>query len=473
MGRVFLSRASRRPPTDRGDGADLSKAARPSWILLDFSAYVANECNSTTATCKFRGDKDFQVTFFPADPPLVSYFCIYCSGLKTSDYATEPKVLATEANLVLFRVAIGTPQDLCYPSAHEYFIYSAGGDGPGDAPSLEHLLHPYPYIFHDTRVGLLSYDTGGYTVAALRDDSSSLYRQDGPVGPGHYDVCILHSRDKVWASRAVNVPLQEQQKQSSVGFCHDTSKVITIGGERGTMAFVDLWRGILQYDVLGDDPSLRYTLLPEISLGRKEYSVNPLYTRDIAVVKGHIKYVEMLTEVKRSTGSDGWKAATWSMLATTTNPEDTWLPEGNLEASNIRDHKNLLRFVLPKLNHAKGQPQPTLGSLHTGHPALSLHNDDIVYFMAKVEPMDIKACVIAVDMKRQVVEGVAEFGAERTRGISWTYMHSRISSYLKMAPGTKDASLKMKKKGMMKGASSKKETKSSKYILAGVGSKGA
>ena len=38
--------------------------------------------------------------------------------------------------------------------------------------------------------------------------------------------------------------------------------VIAIGGERGSVGWVDLWQGILIYDVLLDNDSLRYIPLP-------------------------------------------------------------------------------------------------------------------------------------------------------------------------------------------------------------------
>ncbi|XP_062204833.1 uncharacterized protein LOC133906889 [Phragmites australis] len=448
MDRVFLFRDSLRPPTHRGDGSDLANGTWPSWVLLDFTAYVLDRRNSTTATCKFRGDKELQVTFFPAHPPRVSYFCVYCSGLKPSDYPIEPTVIATEANLVLLRIAVGARHELWCPRVHDYFIYSADGGGPDGGPLLEQLPHPSPYFFRDEQIGLLSYDTGGYTVVALRDDSSELYRKGSPAALDQYDVCILHSKDKVWTIKAVDVP-REQLQQRSDGFRHDTSKVITIGGEHGTMAFVDLWRGILWYDVLSGDALLRYTLLPEISPGsRREYSVNPLFTRDIAFVEGHIKYVEMPMNVKTSTSCVASKAATWSMPATTSCQEDTWLLEGNIEVSKIRDDENLLCSELLRMwKYDEGKPKPTMESLHTGHPTLSLRNNGIVYFMTKVASMDSKACVIAVDMSEGTIQGVARFGAERTGGISFTYMHSRFSKYLKMPPGTKGASSKSKKKG--------------------------
>ena len=43
---------------------------------------------------------------------------------------------------------------------------------------------------------------------------------------------------------------------------HDTDKTIAIGGEGGTVAWVDLWRGIFFCDVLSECPVLRDVPLP-------------------------------------------------------------------------------------------------------------------------------------------------------------------------------------------------------------------
>ncbi|TVU32140.1 hypothetical protein EJB05_23859, partial [Eragrostis curvula] len=395
----ILSRASLHPPENGGGGgADLANGPRPSWILLDQKAYVADARNSTTATCRFKGDKELQVTFFPARPPRVSYFCVFCAGHEASDYALEPKI-----------------------------------------------------------VGILSHD--GYTVVALRDDSIALYRKS-PPGPGHYEVCILRSKDTGWTIKDVYVPPEQQQQQRSGDdggrFRHATYKTITIGAERGTVAFVDLWRGILWYDVFGGSPLLRYTLLPDICPGtKKQYNVNPLYTRDIAVVEGRIKFVAMVNP--RTMGSTGsacyWKAATWSMPAsssssTSSREDNTWLPPFELEACDIGDNKNLVcSELLPKLHCREGKPRPTLASLDTEYPMLSLCDDDIVYFMTRVALPDTKACMIAVDMKSRKLEGLAEFSAERMLDMAFACMHSRISSYLNMAPGMRKTKTE---KGMKK-----------------------
>ncbi|CAN6281237.1 unnamed protein product [Urochloa humidicola] len=426
--------ASLNPPAHRG--VDLASGPRPSWILLDFAAYFANKVNYTTAVCNLQG-KMIQVTFVPAHPPRVSYFCVYCPDLKPTDYAIEPKIIATEANLVLLRIVIGSRYEAWCRGAHEYLIYRAGG--PNEFASLEHLPHSRPYYFHDDQVGLLSNGTGGYTVAALLDDASVRYNL--PPSPCKYRVCIFDSKDKVWTVKAVPVLLPKNQQQ---GFYHATSKVITIGGKCGTMAFVDLWRGILQYDVLGENPSLRYTQLPEAFPGSREYNVSPLHTRDIAFVNNRIKFVEMAMNVNMSRGCD-WMATTWSMPATnsqhaTTSSQDGWCSEVNIGVATIRYDENLLgRIKLPQMMKCReGKPQP-LEKLRTGHPTLSLHDDDIVYFMTKVKPRDRKACVIAVNMKQGTIQEVATFGAQRTLGINFTYMHSRISNYLNITPVLKES----------------------------------
>uniref|UniRef100_A0A453GZ31 DUF1618 domain-containing protein n=2 Tax=Aegilops tauschii TaxID=37682 RepID=A0A453GZ31_AEGTS len=82
---------------------------------------------------------------------------------------------------------------------------------------------------------------------------------------------------------------------------------------------------------------------------------------------------------------------------------------------------------------------PTLSSLCVGLPTLSLQNDAIVYFLAKIDfsPSQHTACVLAVDMKKETAEQVVEFPAERTYCVAQGYDASRISAYLQPAPGTK------------------------------------
>jgi hypothetical protein len=134
--------------------------------------------------------------------------------------------------------------------------------------------------------------------------------------------------------------------------------------------------------------------------------------------------------------SQGWTLATWSAPAT--NPwKQGWRQDCNLSASDLSVDANTMNFqLLPKLSdHQQGTPQQTLERLHVGHPTLSLQSNDIVCLMAKVDQWDDHAWVLAVDMKNRRLKDVAQFGAERTLGISLVYISSMISEYLRTAPG--------------------------------------
>jgi hypothetical protein len=91
----------------------------------------------------------------------------------------------------------------------------------------------------------------------------------------------------------------------------------------------------------------------------------------------------------------------------------------------------------PSLRVDEGTTQGTLSTLHIGLPNLSLQDDDIVYFLAKIDFRDNThiAWVLAVDMRNKVVQKVAEFNPKRTVGLEKGYSASRISKYLKRASG--------------------------------------
>ncbi|RLN25510.1 hypothetical protein C2845_PM07G37150 [Panicum miliaceum] len=334
-----LQPGSLHPPT-YGNDADRADSTRPDWVLLDFRAYFADHRNATTAACKTRDGKEIQVTFFPAHRPRVSYFCVHCHGVEPSGFAWEPKVIATCGDFILLRVSIGHHCAMVYPTLNEYYVYRAGGS-TGGPPSLELLPHPNPYCFRDVQVGLLSRGTD-YTIAALRDDSSGFLRR-GSSGFGQYDISLFHSEDKVWTAKDVFVPPEQQQQHCSIeeeGFWHKTSKVITIGGKHGTIAFVDLWNGILLYDVFREDPKLRYVPMPPQLYPSRKPNAAPSITRDIAIVKDRIKLVQVLMKItadKESHGNyyyDSWVAATWSRMANFPQ-EDSWSQDFKLEASDI------------------------------------------------------------------------------------------------------------------------------------------
>ena len=74
---------------------------------------------------------------------------------------------------------------------------------------------------------------------------------------------------------------------------------------------------------------------------------------------------------------------------------------------------------LPKLRVGEGTPRPTLSTLHIGLPNLSLQDDGIIYFLAKIDFRDNThiAWMLAVDMTKKTVQKVCEFSAMRTAGL--------------------------------------------------------
>ncbi|CAN6181560.1 unnamed protein product [Urochloa humidicola] len=419
-----------------GEGA----VPTPAEVLLDFRAYIDGRTNATTAWSNTRGGDRISVTFWPAHPPRVSHFSVFCPDLNPGDdFAEEPIIMAAEDDVVLLCVVLGPTANR---DSFNYFVYQAGG-GCGMPPALKLLNHPGPSrIFHKCNVGLLrshsSKGDGFYVIAALRYAS---------MVPGHYDLYTYDSRTEEWATK---VALMRQEQELGHHSSHAHTKVITLGGKAGTIGWADLWRGILFCDVLRhlDDHTvpLCYVALPPPLKPDRKMQGGPRIARDIAVVGGRIKYVELQTHVRPGSVADGdfisddWTAATWSRKATSVKYLEkggSWQTDCKVRASQISataTNKPAVQFeLLPKLVDSQGNPQPTLERLHTAHPTLSLHQDNVVYFMTKVHYIKgTKAWVLAVDVKNKSLQGVAEADARRTLGMSFTYMCSSISEHLHM-----------------------------------------
>ncbi|CAL5040822.1 unnamed protein product [Urochloa decumbens] len=440
-GRSIVADASLHPPI-HGQGP----VPTPASLLLDFRAYIDGRTNATTAWSNTRGGDRISVTFWPAHPPRVSHFSVFCPDLNPSDFAEEPHIMAAEDDVVLLCVVLGPITDR---DSFNYFVYQAGGCMPS---SLKLLNHPgRSRIFHFRNVGLLRSKGGDgfYVIAALCYTS---------MVPGHHDLYTYDSRTEEWATKLA-LMRQEQELGHHSSHCH--TKVITLGGKAGTMGWVDLWRGILFCDVLRhqDDHTvpLCYVALPPPLQPDRNMQGGPGAARDIAVVSGRIKYVELQIHVRPGSVavgefiSDDWTAATWSRKATSVKyleKAGSWQPGCKVRASQISARKKPAQFeLLPKLVDDQGTPQPTLERLHTAHPKLSLHQDNVVYFMTKVHFIKgTKAWVLAVDVKNKTLQGVAESDARRTLGMNFIYMCSSISQHLHMSPATHG---QLKRPGML------------------------
>jgi hypothetical protein len=450
---VTIFPASLLPPLHADDGGARSGGGG-GCVLLDLKAYIADFTNETTAKDFTSAGHEMQATLRVACPPRVSHLCIHCPTLKPADFGTEPVILAACDGFLLFRAAICNSYHCDEPTLQDYFVYRAPLSRMHGRPSLTRLPRPdLSSCFVRCNVGLLRYD-GGDSGSNNDDDGGSLALRSHYIPQHHYVVAGLRasqggrgdftrydlhrfdSRDGKWTTEV----LQLGPMAPSPGltfFYHMTHKVVTLGG--GVMGWVDLCRGILLCDVLADRPQLYYTPLPEPGKHELLSEASANVFRDIAVVQGgHIRCVEHQTQVRpgsHSNGtyiSDNWTLTTWSWKVT--NPSCSTLP---LEGRWERDCKIDASHISGSLPKLLGQAAslPPLQQLHTGHPTLSLDDDDVVYVVAKVDHRDDKAFVLAVNMWNGALQAADYFGAERMIGISFTYTQYRPSDYAEITTG--------------------------------------
>jgi hypothetical protein len=412
---------------------------RPPFVLVEDFAYFADRDNTTTATCKMSGGRgDFKVTLYTAPPPLVSYLCVHATAFHHTEFAIEPQIMTTEPNsgLLLLRVVIGDHHsDVMNTRKREYFVY----DFRSGTPSLTHLPHSGNLGFNETSLaivrkcnkrsdnnhdGILRPHGDGSTHSEEDDHNCSncdyvVAAQCHGFGYGkHSAICLYHSDTGTWSKEPVVAKRYLD---------HATCKTITIGGDKGTVAWVDLSRSIVYCDVLDKRPKVRYVRLPR--QGEQLDYGDPRTVRDVALVGGRIRYVDLKPRFQPGFECiyHGWEARIWSINTSSSSAKD-WNADYQLDSSHIPESS------LPKLNVSADAARPTLSSLQIGLPNLSLQDDGIVYFLAKIDHRDKDhiAWVLAVDMRNKTIQEVAEFSATRTVGLAKAYSASSISKYLQI-----------------------------------------
>ncbi|KAF7044568.1 hypothetical protein CFC21_053777 [Triticum aestivum] len=380
---------------------------RPPFVFIEPYAYFADRHNATTAGCSMEGlhlRGDIKITFCTAQPPQVSYLCAHATAYDHTVFAVRPSIVTTQTNggLVLLCVVVGDrPSDAMFRHRRHYFVYDAS------VPSLKHIKQPgdgHPV------------NKQSFAIVRKPDRSYVLAAQAGAFGcrnPSAH-LCLYHSGTNSWSKLHVDsVPYGE----------FITYKAFTIGGDKGTVAWVDLSHMIIFCNVLDKRPKLRFLRIPIEPTNAGGLPA----VRDILVLDGFIKMVE-LQHV-----AGGWKATIWS-IKTGVFSKKAWRVDYQFDSSDIPEPS------LPKLKLPEGvTAQPTLTTLHIGLPKLSLPDDGILYLLAKIDYRDRQhtAWVLAVDMKNKTVQRVAEFSPKRAIGLCRGYDSSTISKYLKVASGTK------------------------------------
>ncbi|RLN28150.1 hypothetical protein C2845_PM05G08350 [Panicum miliaceum] len=417
----------------------------PGSVLLDLRCYTADLRNATTAAGFTGRGLPIQVTFRAARPPALSHLCVHCPGAG-ADFPPPPPpppprlgAFSTHAGLLLLRVPAGPAALSCATTRYwDYFVYRAHPPRTSTTPRPP------------------SSAAAGYVVAALRNRLPRRDPRGGALIVTEFDLHLYRSShaDEGWVTKwlAVEEPVRDAlvplpRAVADDMLYHETAKTVAVGGERGTVAWVDLWRGVILCDVLHERPSLRDVPLPLPARGnwdRLLQECNPSYIRDVTVSrdKGSIKYVEMeirpsrvvkvipdsYLEWVRGGGSSkiirgGWKATAWSMPIPVGSWED-WRRECDVDVDDLivdASDKPLLS------NLQGGDTEGILRSLSVAYPTISM-DDDAVYLLSKVDNLEV---VVAVDVRKKTLRGVGELDREKSFVFMPSYCSSEISSYLK------------------------------------------
>ncbi|TVU10169.1 hypothetical protein EJB05_43680, partial [Eragrostis curvula] len=154
--------------------------------------------NDTTAEGKTRDGHTIRVTFWPAKPPRVSCFTVCCPGLPDHAFGDYPRIVTSEADLVLLRVAICRHGVHQYPENCDFVVYKAGNKKGHRRPSLDLIPgdpDPDPNFTDSDNVLLPCRSRNMYFIAKLGDWALS------GDGGKQFDIYVYNSKKRTWSTR--------------------------------------------------------------------------------------------------------------------------------------------------------------------------------------------------------------------------------------------------------------------------------
>ena len=231
--------------------------------------------------------------------------------------------------------------------------------------------------------------------------------------------------------------------------CHNTSNVITIGGEYGTMGWVDLWRGILFCDVLREKPTLRgIPLPPPIEfITSSDYFGRAMDCRGIAFVNGCLKFVQLdiissydIDDIDPETEYptllvDDWAISSW-INPTMENSYEAWgEPECTVRAAEVTIKTDMISHSTGMLLRPSDESSDDseedadyLRHLVVSDPSPSLDGDGFVYLIAREKLYHPKSWILALDMNTKTLQSADLFGIVEDPRDSVMYCTGRSSS---------------------------------------------
>jgi hypothetical protein len=362
--------------------------------------------------------------------------CAYCTG---SSLVEKPTIITTEGNLAVLYIGVAKRYSYGF-DRYAFYVYHANGGSNGE-PSLTMLPQPSGRrLTGRCKIGLLpggAQDTaGGYPLhphgnGHSRDYHVATLLNDSDSGEPHFELYVYSSRTQEWTVKKPVLTLNGQQQQAGDFPPHFTSVVITVGGDYGTMGFVDFTRGILFCNVLqGNCPDLYFVPSPT-PLHQPKVSLRDAWRLcDIAVdtTGGRIRFVELCPSKK----GQGWQITTWSRSAA--NYQEVWREDSTFLASKMfyGDLPEQLPSESGLLVDSRRSPPSTIRDIYrmyTEFPTMSLHDDNTLYLMICRHLGAWDWWVITLDMENMTLQGVAHYHPEDN---IVRFRHSKISNHVNM-----------------------------------------
>ncbi|XP_037419011.1 uncharacterized protein LOC119283661 [Triticum dicoccoides] len=393
-----------------------SPCGRHPQILLDRKCLVGQLKNSTTAKTKNSKGHHLELSFKAVDPPAISLCLVSCVDQTGELLPVDPRILGEAGGSVLLAFTFfGSVHHLPFT---DYFVYKAGPNFP-----CVHLIpRPYPSSFEANLVAILPVNDNSEDFAVVFPHVEYF----GLESRKHYTLHIYRSDANDWHTQVAHIAEDNGTRIAKRKLLlHDAMSVAY--AENGIIGWIDLWWGILLCNVLDKKPIIRFVPLPvpepcdasEFHLTFENLTPRP--HRHVTIFNDLIKFVELDFHVQDAfcnmkRGKDyGWMARTWSRSIYS----DIWHDGLTFDTSELSFSDSSLPNLLPEMFDDKNSL--TWGNLTSAGPTLSLHDDNVIYIMAKESMCHRTAYVLAVNGKSLKLESGAPCSAENMLWFEPTY----------------------------------------------------
>jgi hypothetical protein len=323
-----------------------------------------------------------------------------------------------------------------------FFLYRATGPSLDLLPDIrfysrrERLFPPIGFVSHENRSVMAALSYG--------------------AGHGQYNLYTMGSDPiSIWSKRLlqVNIPHGLTMKSAVI----EPTKLIALGD--GLLGWVDLWKGIVIFDVLDpQEATASFVPMPKLLPSNSESQFSARSIRDVTFSCGYIKCVEFeeLVKLRRTTipavvvdpwdidylhDSElavsppqqeeeevydvvGWRLVTWYRELTSNG----WR-KGSMVHSD-----DLGTVSLPQLGGGACALNVPFKNLKTASPTLCGH-DDVVYLVSMLDENDQTAWIVPVDTKRKSLGEVMPFSAEHSSIYNPSFIPCVLTKYLDTKSG--------------------------------------